>query len=167
MSGIINSAGSRSGIINSYNRTLLPAFKQGWGSSTMSASGILSSSLVVSGGGNMVVQNDRDVFNNGGHWDVSTGKFTVPVAGIYMLGILGMRDATAGTTFDMRVIKNATSGDSPNMYARAYQAYSSSHESHGMTTIVSAVAGDYFTFWVGSTVSLYNDDSYTFGTLIS
>ena len=161
MSGIIGSAGSKSGVINSFNRALLPAFKQAWGTNNSVSTGVLTSSLITA-------VTDRDCFNIGGHWDVSTGKFTVPIAGIYCFGVSSMRQATNGSQVDLRILKNETSSNA-SMYARLYTNYDNSYQQEGtLTTITSAVAGDYFCFHNGSSSwSCYADDTYTFGFLIS
>ena len=160
MSGIIGTAGQNSGIINSFNRGLLPAFKQAWGTNN-GVLGVLNSS-------NFTAVTNRDCFNIGGHWDVSTGKFTVPIAGIYCFGMSAMRQASNGSQIDMRVYKNATSG-SAGTYGRLYDNYDNSYQGSGTgTMITSAVVGDWFVFRSdSSSFSCYADDSYTFGFLVS
>ena len=160
MSGVIGAAGVNSGVIGRGSGNKI-AFKQGWGSSDNVAAGVISSSLCN-------VQNGRDTFNYGGHFDVSTGKFTVPIEGVYCLGISSMRRATNGTTLDIRIIKNATSSSTTNVWARLYLPYSQSYEQQQLTSLCPAVPGDYFVFYNGSGYwSVYNDDSYTFGILIA
>jgi hypothetical protein len=134
-----------------------PAFKQGWDSMTSGS----SRTLATNSSGISVVT-DRDVFNIGSHFNAANGRFTAPVAGTYVFGFSIMRNGTNGSNVDARIKKNGSL-----MYARYYvSSYTSSYEVATLTTTTNCAAGDYFTVELNSNMSLYSDDSYSFGHLL-
>ena len=134
-----------------------PAFKQGWDS--MNAG---SSRTLATNSSGISALTDRDVFNIGSHFNVANGRFTAPVAGTYVLGFSFMRNGTNGSNIDARIKKNGSL-----MYARYYvSTYTSTYEVSTLTTISNCSAGDYFTVELATNMSLYSDDSYSFGYLV-
>jgi hypothetical protein len=134
-----------------------PAFKQGWDSMNSGS----SRTLATNSSGISVVT-DRDVFNIGSHFNAANGRFTAPVAGTYVFGFSLMRNGSNGSGVDARIKKNGSL-----MYARYYvSSYTSSYEVATLTTTTNCAVGDYFTVELSGAMSLYSDDSYSFGHLL-
>jgi hypothetical protein len=136
-----------------------PGFKVAWNNRDTYGGGV-----VTVGTNNGFSQNTgRDWYNNGNHYNVATGRFTVPVAGQYVFGTSLMRQATNGSNLETRWSKNGG-----QMWARSYASpYTSAYQQSMMVTITNAVAGDYFEWQLDTTnSSMYNDDTYCFGYFV-
>ena len=109
------------------------------------------------------------VFNRGNRFNTSNGRFTAPVAGIYLFGFSIYRGNNAFSQFIFR--KN---GSDPASFAGgdAYGTaqYSPGNEGLGftLTSMLELAAGDYVTVGVrsGSSGSFYQGHTYFFGHLV-
>jgi hypothetical protein len=93
-------------------------------------------------------------------FDTTTGRFTAPVAGLYMIGAQWMRSGSNGTGITIRFRKNNST-----MYARQYQpGVTWSYETVSLMSVTTMAVGDYITMYNDDpyTVSFYDDDSYFF-----
>lgn len=136
-----------------------PGFKVAWNSRDTYGAGV-----VTVGTNNGFSQNTgRDWYNNGNHYNVATGRFTVPVAGQYVFGTSLMRNQANGSNIETRWTKNGG-----QMWARGYAgSYTSNYQQTMMVTVTNAVAGDYFEWQLDTTnSSMYNDDTYCFGYFV-
>ena len=107
----------------------------------------------------------RDAFNNGGHFDQATGRFTAPITGLYYFHFSVMRSSSNGSgSMDLRIKRNTAL-----ILARSYRANYSTEgnfASMNVTTITNVTAGHFIEFILGSGMSVYEDDSYMMGYLI-
>ena len=105
----------------------------------------------------------RDAFNTGSHFSEATGRFTAPVTGLYFFHFSLMRFSNNGNgSYDIRIKKNNSL-----ILARSYKAgYTQNFESLNVTTITNMTGGHYVTFNIGSSMSVYEDDSYMLGYLL-
>ena len=99
MSGIINSVGSKSGVIGLFGQNR-PRFSV--------------KNFDHAGSGSVITyQSNTDVFYNiGGGLNLANGRFTPPVNGLYLLifGVIS-NAASTRTEFGMRLIRNASTTD--------------------------------------------------------
>lgn len=99
MSGLINSVGSKSGIIELYGSNR-PSFLVFWNTASAGAQDPVLFNDVSTG----------RAHNNGGHYSTSTGKFTAPVRGTYLFSIGGMKgDSSSVGRMELKV-QNSASG---------------------------------------------------------
>ena len=134
-----------------------PGFKIAWGGRNATGSG-----RILSTGAGDSQASGRDQHNTGNHFSVSTGRFTAPVAGTYLLGFQGMRNGSNGTSLECRIKKNGAF-----MWARAYQAaFDQSHQYWAIVTITNCAVNDYFEVYIGPSTSIYDDDTYFYGHLL-
>ena len=134
-----------------------PGFKIAWNSKNATGTGRI---LSTAAGDSQAV--GRDQHNTGNHLSLSTGRFTAPVAGTYLLGFQAMRSGTNGASLECRIKKNGGA-----MWARAYQgAFDQSYQYWSIVTTTRCAAGDYFQVYIGAGTSIYNDDTYFYGHLI-
>ena len=134
-----------------------PGFKIAWNSKNATGTGRI---LSTAAGDSQAV--GRDQHNTGNHLSLSTGRFTAPVAGTYLLGFQAMRSGTNGASLECRIKKNGGA-----MWARAYQgAFDQSYQYWSIVTTTKCAAGDYFQVYIGPSTSIYNDDTYFYGHLL-
>jgi hypothetical protein len=134
-----------------------PGFKQAW--DTRNSTGTVR---ILGTNQGDTVETGRDEFNQGSHFNTATGRFTCPVAGMYVFGISTMRNLNDGSIIDIRILKNGNA-----TWARSYAgAYTSDYQQSMLVTITDAAANDYIEFQIGPNTSLYEDDTYCFGYLI-
>ena len=134
-----------------------PSFKIAWGTRNSTGTGrFLSTNAGDS------VASGRDQHNTGNHFSTSTGKFTAPVAGTYLLGFQAMRNGSNGTVLECRIEKNGAF-----MWARAYQSgFTHNHQYWSIVTTTKCAAGDYFQVFLHGSTSIYDDDTYFYGHLM-
>ena len=76
-------------------------------------------------------------FNTGNHFDSSTGRFTAPVTGNYIVGATVRYDAFSGSYFYASIYKNG------NFYARDLKQQTGAYLHASVHTIVNMASGDY------------------------
>ena len=76
-------------------------------------------------------------FNTGNHFSSSTGRFTAPVAGNYIVGTTIRYDAFSGSYLYVSIYKNG------NFYARDLKQQTGAYLHASVHTIVNCAAGDY------------------------
>ena len=125
MSGIINSDGSRSGVIGLRLDGRQPGFYAYGGSGVVS----------VSNAAYVVLTNDSTLpaFDTGSNYDTSTGKFTTPVAGKYIFGF-----AMYNITTDVYVWSIT---DGTTTYARQYNTPTAVNMDYGFSVVCDVEAG--------------------------
>ena len=110
----------------------------------------------------------RDCFNTGNHFTKSNGRFTSPIAGRYVFIFSAMRNGGNGSDIGIRIQKNTASGESQTVYSRSYaSSYTSNYQQSITVTVTELSANDYVNVWISSGMSLYDDDTYFAGFLIS
>ena len=95
--------------------------------------------------------NTGQSFNNGGHYDNSTGKFTAPVAGKYMFGLSICRDQSySGANQLIYVSKNSTG--SGGAYVGSNASGSQQYDQLQCHFIYDMAANDYAvpTYYIGA-----------------
>ena len=99
MSGIINSVGAKSGIINLYGSNR-PSFMVWYNTNYPAAS-------------DPVLFNDTSTgraHNNGGHYSTSTGKFTAPITATYQFSFGGIKGNSSAAGRMSLKVQNSDSG---------------------------------------------------------
>ena len=140
---IQDTTGNTAMTIDSNGRILTPArpaFRASHGSTNIPANNIIICTNVAAADGN---------FNIGGHYSTTTGRFTVPIAGIYQFSITGLYTNTgANATFKGYWRKNAVNQGVAYEYQNS--ALNGSYDTIGTSTVLINCA-------VGDLVDLWND----------
>ena len=137
---IQDTTGNTAMTIDSSGRILTPArpaFRASHGSTDIAGGNIVICTDVTSGGN----------FNIGGHYSTVTGRFTVPIAGIYQFSITGLYTNNAGTaTFKGYWRKNATNQGVAYEYQNS--ALNNSYDTIGTSTVlINCAVGDLIDLW--------------------
>ena len=82
---------------------------------------------------------DRIEINQGNYYSESTGRFTVPVAGIYEVRCQFLSDNQTATNSQISIYKNGTS------FHRGYQSVDNQHVELHAHALVECIAGNYIT----------------------
>ena len=94
-------------------------------------------------------------FNIGGHYSTSTGRFTAPIDGIYLMILTAQHYGATATNGYIDIQKNG--GD---LNAR-YETYDGAQfTAGGISAVVQMSAGDYISIWASANV--WHDDSTNF-----
>tara|TARA_R110002167_G_scaffold190850_1_gene393145 strand:+ start:181 stop:651 length:471 start_codon:yes stop_codon:yes gene_type:complete len=144
MSGIIGSAGSKSGVIGTTTTTDLPYF----------TAHITGSGYTSVASGSPVPLNSCPI-NNGGHFDTSTYKFTAPVEGLYLFTWSSIHNNSSATSRPMFYV-DGTTHHNGIQHGISGQDSTGSHQ-NATSALIPLAAGQYVT------VSSNNGNIYYYG----
>ena len=141
-----------------------PHFKYGIGSRTITSVTRFGTDF------GFTVRTDRDAVDSS-YFNKANGRFTAPVAGVYIFGCTIMRDQNAGSgPVDFQVVKNEPnpiSQSSASTYGRGYAgSYTVSYEQLTIVVTVKMAANDYVCLDFSGNMSIYDDDSWFYGYLL-
>ena len=141
-----------------------PYFKYGIGDRT------ITSTVRFGTDWSFPVLTSRDSIDSS-HFNKANGRFTAPVAGVYVFGCTIMRNATAGSgPIDFQIVKNEPNPigqSSSSTWGRGYAgSYSTDYQQTTIVVTIKLAANDYVALDFSGNMSTYGDDSWFYGYLL-